>query len=34
LTKKRPIERHNSKSPEKENLPHSKKSFEWPEDVF
>jgi hypothetical protein len=34
LTKKKPVERHNSKSPEKENQPHSKKSFEWPEDVF
>jgi hypothetical protein len=34
LTKKKPAERRNSKSPEKENQPHSKKSFEWPEDVF
>jgi hypothetical protein len=34
LTKKKPVERRNSKSPEKENQPHSKKSFEWPEDVF
>jgi hypothetical protein len=34
LTKKKPVERRQSKSPEKENQPHSKKSFEWPEDVF